>query len=333
MTVLVTGGAGYVGSICAEELLSFGARVVVIDNLTTGHRAAIPSGATFVQADFGDQTTVSQVCCDFGVTAVMHFAGATLVERSMTDPQYYFELNIQKGLALVDTILRLKISNFIFSSTAAVYGEPQFTPITEDHPTSPINAYGESKLIFEKILTWYNRAYGLRCAIMRYFNAAGASQCLGEDHRPETHVLPLLLEAVQDPTHKFRLYGSDYPTADGSCIRDFVHVRDIAQAHILALQALPKIGFRIYNVGHGSGYSVRQVVAAVEEVTGCLIPLEIRDRRQGDPAVLLADPSRLRKELNWSPNQSDLKTIVSTAWAWRKLRAAGHFNVKSSGSA
>jgi UDP-glucose 4-epimerase len=242
----------------------------------------------------------------------------------MTEPQYYFQNNVQKGLAFLEILLAQGVRRFIFSSTAAVYGEPVSTPITEDHPTKPINAYGESKMMLETILDWYHHAYGLSCVALRYFNAAGASERLGEDHRPETHLLPLLLEAALNTNKPFQIYGDDYPTPDGTCIRDFVHVRDIAQAHILALWALPKLGFRIYNVGHGHGYSIREVVKAVEEITGRKLPVRAGPRRPGDPAVLVASPQKLCRELKWKPRYSDLYTIVRSAWAWKLSHPNGY---------
>jgi len=319
MNVLVTGGAGYVGSICTEELIRAKHRVVIVDDLSTGHRKAVPEGACFVKADVADRARIRHICRRHGIDSVMHFAGATLVESSMTEPQYYFQNNVQKGLAFLETLLEQHVRCFIFSSTAAVYGEPLSAPIPEDHPTKPINAYGESKLMLETILDWYHRAYGLNSVALRYFNAAGASEQLGEDHRPETHLLPLLLEAALNTNKPFQIYGDDYPTPDRTCIRDFVHVRDIARAHIVALRALPTLGFRIYNVGHGRGYSIREVVRAVEEITGRKLTIRVGPRRPGDPAVLVASPQKLCRDLQWTPRFSDLQTIVRSAWAW-KLR-------------
>jgi len=324
MNVLVTGGAGYVGSVCVKQLLTAGHKVAVIDDLSTGHRQAVPRGALFVQADLADTTTIGQVVEDMGVAAVMHFAAATLVEKSMTEPRYYFEINVQKALQFLDLVWNLKVSDFIFSSTAAVYGEPVSTPITEDHPLRPINAYGESKLMFEKILHWYHRAYGLRYVALRYFNAAGADDELGEDHRPETHVIPRLLDAALDPAFEFAIYGDDYPTSDGTCVRDYVHVLDIAQAHLLALNALPVVEGAIYNVGQSEGHSIREVVDAVAEVTGRRLPVRTGPRRVGDPAVLVASSEKIRRELGWCPRHSDLKDIVRSAWEWKQRHAAGH---------
>jgi UDP-glucose 4-epimerase len=324
VNVLVTGGAGYVGSVCVKQLLTVGHKVAVIDDLSTGHRQAVPRGALFVQADLADTKTIGQVVRDTGVAAVMHFAAATLVEKSMTDPRYYLETNVQKALQFLFLLLEFKVNDFIFSSTAAVYGEPVSTPITEDHPLRPINAYGESKLMFEKTLHWYRRAYGLRYVALRYFNAAGADGELGEDHRPETHLIPRLLDATMDPASEFAIYGDDYPTADGTCIRDYVHVLDIAQAHLLALDALPVVKGAVYNVGHSEGHSIREVIDAVAEVTGRRIPVRRGPRRAGDPAVLVASSEKIRRELRWRPRHSDLKNIVRSAWEWKQRHATGY---------
>lgn len=324
MNVLVTGGAGYVGGICAEELIRARHKVVIIDDLSTGHRKAVPAGASFIEADIADQAKVRRMIRRHRIDSVMHFAGATLVEKSMTEPQYYFQNNVQKGLMLLEALLAEGVKRFIFSSTAAVYGEPVSTPITEDHRIQPINAYGESKMMFERILDWYHRAYGLKCIALRYFNAAGATAQLGEDHRPETHLLPWLLDAAMDGGKPFEIFGDDYPTPDGTCIRDFVHVRDIAQAHILALRALPKVRFRIYNVGHGQGYSVREVIEVVKKVTGRRLGIRVGPRRPGDPAVLVASPRKLCRELKWKPRFSDLQTIVRSAWDWKLSHPNGY---------
>jgi UDP-glucose 4-epimerase len=324
VNILVTGGAGYVGSVCAGQLLAERHRVVVVDNLATGHREAVPSGAAFVEADIAERDTIAAVIARHGIEAVMHFAGETLVTKSMTDPRCYFENNLRKGMALLDTVMAGGVDKFIFSSTAAVFGEPVFTPITEAHPTQPINAYGESKLMYEKVLSWFHRAYGLRYIAVRYFNASGAGAGCGEDHRPETHLIPLLLEAALDGNKEFQVYGDDYATADGTCVRDYVHVLDIAQAHILALHALQDGRSGVYNVGSGRGYSVREVLQAVEAVTGKRLRVRMAPRRSGDPAVLVASPDKLAAELGWQPQYSNLTEIVRSAWRWKQQHPHGY---------
>ena len=324
MKVLVTGGAGYVGSICAQQLILAGHKVVILDDLSTGHRGALPKRAKFVLGDFADNRKIRKIAEGLGIEAVMHFGGATLVEKSMTDPHYYFKSNVQKGIQLLETLLDLGVKNFIFSSSAAVYGEPVSVPITETHPTQPINPYGESKLMFERILESHSRAYGLHYIALRYFNAAGATPAYGEDHRPETHLIPRLLDAARNSKHPFEVYGTDYPTPDGTCIRDFVHVLDIAQAHLLAMQALPKVQSAIYNIGHGKGHSIRAVLRAVKAVTGRPIQIKYGPRRPGDPAVLVASPRKIQQELKWKPRYSDLRTIVRSAWHWKQRHPSGY---------
>jgi UDP-glucose 4-epimerase len=255
----------------------------------------------------------------------MHFAGYILVEKSMTDPRSYFQNNVSQSLAFLDTLLECGVMKFIFSSSAAVYGEPVATPITEAHQKIPINPYGESKLMFERILEWYRRAYGLQYAAMRYFNAAGASQQFGEDHHPESHLLPRVLDCALDPAKEFVIYGEDYPTPDGSCVRDYVHVLDIAQAHILAMNCLDdeqKQG--AYNIGSSQGYSVREVVQTVKEVTGRSPKVRIGQRRDGDPAILVASHDRLMRELGWKPRFSALLDIVKSAWEWKQKHPQGY---------
>ena len=330
MNVLVTGGAGYVGSICAEQLVAAGHNVVVIDDLSAGHRAAVHSEAYFLEADFGDTMLISDLVREHSIDAVMHFAGETLVEKSMTDPRVYFRSNVWKSLDFLDTLLKCEVRKFIFSSSAAVYGEPISTPITENHPTQPINAYGESKLMFERILEWYRRAYGLRYAALRYFNAAGASQLNGEDHNPESHLLPRLLNALVNRTQRFVIHGDDYSTPDGTCVRDYVHVLDIAEAHKLAMEALgenPRQG--AFNIGSSAGYSVRQVVDAAEEVTGRALRFCVGPRRQGDPAILIASHERLAQTLGWKPRYSNLRDIVQSAWAWKQMHPQGYIRTEA----
>jgi len=328
MNVLVAGGAGFVGSVCSEQLLAAGHTVLVVDNLSTGHREAVSRTAFFVEGDFGNPALIRDLVRDHHIDAVMHFAGETLVEKSMTDPRVYFQNNVKKGLDLLDTLLECRVKKFVFSSTAAVYGEPVTTPIAETHPKVPINAYGESKLMFEHILEWYRRAYGLQYAALRYFNAAGASQHFGEDHHPESHLLPRILDCVLDADQEFVIYGDDYATPDGSCVRDYVHVLDIAQAHILAMDALPdKQRQGAYNIGSSRGYSVREVVRTVEEVTGRKLRVRVGDRRKGDPGILVATHDRVVRELGWTPRISSLRDIVQSAWDWKRKHPGGYAEV------
>lgn len=325
MNIILTGGAGYVGSVCAQELLAAGNTVVVLDNLSTGHRAAVPQSAVFIEGDFGDASLVRDVVNGYRIEAAMHFAGETLVGKSVSDPQPYFRTNVQKGIEFVDALLTSGVRRLIFSSTAAVYGEPLTTPITEEHPKNPINAYGESKLMFERILEWYQKAYQLEFAAPRYFNAAGATQIHGEHHSPETHLLPLLLQSLLDPDYEFVIHGDDYPTADGTCVRDYVHVVDIARAHILALQGISQGKFNgTFNVGTGQGCSVLQMVKAVEDVTGLRLKFRVGPRRAGDPATLVASHQRLSRELGWRQRRSNIVEIVRSAWSWSKLHPHGY---------
>jgi UDP-glucose 4-epimerase len=325
MRVLVTGGAGYVGSVCSEQLINAGHEVTVLDDFRTGHRAAVHPSAQLVEGDFGDMAVVRGLLRKVELDAVMHFAGETLVEKSMSDPRSYFHANVRSGIDFLDALLDHGIKMFVFSSTAAVYGEPVVTPITETHPTNPINAYGESKLIFEHILDWYRRAYGFRYFALRYFNAAGASVVYGEAHNPESHLLPRILDSVLRPASEFVIHGEDYDTPDGTCIRDYVHVADIAHAHILALAALREgKHWGAYNIGTNKGHSVREVLRAVEEVTGHKLRFRIGPRREGDPAILVASHERLAETLGWRPRFSDLREIVRSAWVWRQQHPRGY---------
>ena len=353
MNILVTGGAGYVGSIVAEELLKQGHKVIVLDNLQQGHKEAVLSKAEFIVADIRQAEALDTVFRQAKIDAVMHMAAETVVEYSMTDPGRYFQSNIIGGINLLDTMLKYDVFKFIFSSSAAVYGEPQSVSIVEDHSKIPLNAYGESKLMFERILEWYGRAYGLKHISLRYFNAAGASEQLGEDHYPETHLIPNVLKValLQSPAPNpqcqglgtrgqgfVSIFGADYPTKDGSCIRDYVHVVDIAQAHILALEKVESptpspqspgagdqgLGTVAYNLGNGDGYSVLEVVETAKKVTGIDIPVKMCSRRPGDPVVLVANSDRARAELDWQPRFPELGTIIDSAWQWIRQHPEGY---------
>ena len=317
MHLLVTGGAGYVGSVVAEFALSAGYQVTVIDNLQGGKRAAVPEGCRLVAADFGDERALEQVLSSGRVDAVIHLAAEAAIATSITDPAKYFVNNVAKGLTLLEAMRRHGVGRIVFSSTAATYGEPLTVPIAEDHPLQPINAYGESKLMFERCLTWFHRAYGLRAICLRYFNAAGATAVHGEDRPEETHLIPLALAAATGKSDVLNVYGTDYPTPDGTCVRDYVHVADIARAHLAALARIDDIGFECFNVGSESGYSVLDVIKATEAVIKRRIPRIIGPRRPGDPAVLVATASKLSRVLGWQPQQSSLETIIATAWEWR----------------
>ncbi len=324
MNILVTGGAGYVGSIVSEELLKQGYKIIVMDNLQQGHRGAILPEAEFVLADSGDPQALDEVFSHFQVDAVMHMAAETVVEFSMSDPKRYFQNNIVGGINLLNAMLKHNVKRFIFSSSAATYGEPQKTPIEEDHPQIPVNSYGETKLMFEKILEWYGRAYELKHISLRYFNAAGASERLGEDHNPETHLIPNVLKAALDKNSPVAIFGTDYPTKDGSCIRDYVHVIDIAQAHVLALAKLGELSGRAYNLGNGDGYSVLEVVETAKRVSGVDIPKILSQRRAGDPAVLVASSSRAKSELGWKPQFPELESVIQSAWRWMREHPDGY---------
>jgi UDP-glucose 4-epimerase len=324
MNILVTGGVGYVGSVVTEELLSKGYSVVILDNLQQGHREAIARGARLVT---GDVRSVQDLEVLFSVNkfdAVMHMAGETLVGFSMTDPQRYFHNNIIGGINLLDTMLKHDVKKIIFSSSAATYGEPKHVPIQEDHPQLPVNSYGETKLMFEKVLAWYGRAYGIKHISFRYFNAAGASETLGEDHRPETHLIPIVIKATLGLQGPVSIFGDDYPTKDGSCLRDYVHVKDIAQAHRLALEKVDVLAGRAYNLGSSNGFSNFQVVEAASRIIGKKTPMKIAPRRAGDPAVLVASSEKAKAELGWKPQFSELNAIIESAVRWHQAHPKGY---------
>jgi UDP-glucose 4-epimerase len=324
MNILVTGGAGYIGSIVSEQLAKQGHEVLVLDNLQQGHHPTIDEDPVFLWFDLDEVDVLEDILVQCQIDAVVHMAAETVVEYSVTDPRHYFKTNIIDGITLLDTMVKSNVKRIIFSSSASVYGEPESSSIGEDHPKKPINAYGETKLMFENILKWYGHAYGLKHISLRYFNAAGASGTHGEDHRPETHLIPNILKAAMNPGKPVTVFGTDYPTRDGSCVRDFVHVVDIARAHILALEKLDEFNGRAYNLGSGKGYSVLEVIDIAREVTGVDIPVEIHPGRAGDPAVLVANSNRARAELGWNPEHTTLREIIESAWKWMKEYPDGY---------
>ncbi len=325
MRALVTGGAGYVGSVVVEELLAAGAeRVVVLDDLSKGHAGAVVPPAELVRGDIGDAALVGELCRAHRIEVVVHMAARSLVGESVALPALYYDLNLTRSLRLLDAMLAAGVAKIVFSSTAAVYGEPASSPITEEVSTAPLNPYGDSKLAFERALGWYQEAYGLRWASLRYFNAAGATQSNGEQHEPETHLVPSVLAVARGAAPAVEIFGDDYPTPDGTCVRDYIHISDLARAHVLAIPALDRIGGRVYNLGCGGGHSVAQVIAAAREVTGHRIPTEVAPRRPGDPPVLVASSERIRRELGWQPAHPDLRDILASAWSWLQSHPAGY---------
>jgi UDP-glucose 4-epimerase len=324
-SILVTGAAGYIGSVVAEELVKDGKHIITLDNLTQGHRESVTEGALFVRGDLGDAAFLDTLFRENRIDAVVHLAARTLVGESVTNPALYFENNLVYGLNLLNAMRKYQVQKIVFSSSCAVYGQPPGDTITENTPKNPINPYGEAKLAFEKALYWYAAAYGLSSISLRYFNAAGASERFGEDHDPETHLIPNVLKAALGRGKNITVFGTDYPTRDGSCIRDYVHVIDIARAHLLALQKLDGPGVcRAYNLGNGKGYSVLEVIDATRKVTGADIPVVLSERRPGDPPVLVAEAGLARAELGWEPVYTDLVEIIETAYKWTKNHPSGY---------
>jgi UDP-glucose 4-epimerase len=324
MRVLVTGGAGYIGSVVVEELIKDGHEVVVYDSLYKGHRGAVAPGAKFVEAELTETEKLGRTLAGEGVEAVIHMAADSLVGESVENPSKYYRNNVLAGLALLDAMREAGVKRIVFSSTAAVYGEPEKQPIEETDPTRPTNPYGETKLAFEQALKWYDAAHGLRYASLRYFNAAGATARCGESHNPETHLIPIVLQVAEGTREAVEIYGDDYPTRDGTCVRDYIHVVDLARAHIMALDVLEE-GSRIYNLGcGGKGYTVREVIETARDVTGRDIPLRTAARRPGDPAVLVASSDKIRRELGWQPSMQDLRAIVESAWNWMQSHPRGY---------
>ena len=323
MRVAVTGGAGYIGSVVTEVLLRDRHQVLVIDDLSKGHREAVEREAEFTALDLMDASGIGAALSRFRADAVVHMAAHSLVGESVTDPAKYYRNNVSGGLSLLDGMRAAGVHRLVFSSTAAVYGEPATVPIHETDETLPANTYGETKLAFERALGWFAGAYGLSSISLRYFNAAGATARHGEEHDPETHLIPLVLRAADGQRRVVTVFGEDYPTADGTCVRDYIHVEDLARAHVLALNNLDSPGqCRAYNLGCGGrGYSVREVIASAMRVTGRTIPVSIAPRRPGDPAVLVASSDRIRRDLGWEPRHRALDGIVLSAWEWMRRRA------------
>ena len=321
MRVFVAGGAGYIGSACSEYLLDRGYEVTVFDDLITGHIEAVDPRAKFIKANLADRENLKKVVKEGNYDAIMHFAAFSLVGESMKNPSKYFNNNLANAINLADAAVEGGVKTFVFSSTAATFGEPKEIPIKEDAPQLPINPYGESKLCFEKVLNWYSKIYGLKYAALRYFNAAGATEKYGEDHNPETHLIPILLQVAQGKREKAMLFGDDYDTPDGTCIRDYIHILDLAQAHEKALYA-PKSGH--YNLGTGSGLSVMQILEAARKVTGHPIPAEVVPRRPGDPPRLIADSTRARQELGWKPQFENAEAIIASVWKWLQKHPNGY---------
>jgi len=316
--LVVTGGAGYVGSVCSKVLLEEGHTVTIVDNFSTGNRDAVPEGATLVEDDIND--VIDDVLSDGPVDGVLHFAARSLVGESVEKPDEYWRDNVGTTLALLNSMRDCDVTNLVFSSTAATYGEPERVPITEDMPTAPTNAYGATKLAIDYAITSYATAFGLGATSLRYFNVAGAYSGLGENHATETHLIPLVLQVAQGKREKIFMYGDDWPTADGTCVRDYIHIRDLADAHLLALQSNTPGKHRIFNLGSGDGYSVKEVIEACRRVTGHPIPADIAPRRAGDPATLIASSQRAKDELGWTPTRTDLDQIVADAWEYTQSR-------------
>jgi UDP-glucose 4-epimerase len=322
--ILVAGGAGYIGSVVVGQLLERGYDPVVYDDLSHGHRAALPKGVQLIVGDIADRAALDRAFSELKPQAVMHFAAFIEAGESMQVPEKYFRNNTASALTLLEVVLAHRVSRFVFSSTAALYGTPEKTPILETAPLQPTNAYGASKLLVEQMLEWFHRIHGLRYASLRYFNVAGAAGEQGEDHHPESHLIPLAFQVAQGARKELAIFGTDYPTPDGTCIRDYIHVSDLAEAHLLVLKSLEEKDRLIYNLGNGQGFSVREVIETVRRLTGHPIPTKESPRRPGDPAVLVASAERIKKELGWQARFPDLESIVRSAWAWRQSHPKGY---------
>ncbi len=324
MNVLVTGGAGYIGSVVTAELIKRGHHVIVYDNLSKGFRGAVPRKTELIVGDIGDKTNLTRVITTCGIGSVLHFAAFIEAGESMNVPEKYFRNNSMNTLSLLEVLVETGVKNFVFSSTAALYGEPENIPIRETDPLRPTNAYGESKLLVERMLEWFHRIHGLRYASLRYFNAAGATEELGEAHNPESHLIPIILQVALGKRDSISVFGSDYKTKDGTCVRDYIHVLDLAQAHLLALEALAEKPQQIYNLGNGRGFTVHEVIETARRVTGHKIPAVAAPRRPGDPAVLVASSEKIQQTLGWKPQRGDLETIVASAWEWTRKHPKGY---------
>lgn len=324
--VLVTGGAGYVGSACVERLLGLGCRVAIYDNLSMGHREAVPDGAALEVGDLADRGRLAEVFAAFRPDVVMHFAAFALAGESYEKPTIYYRNNVSNGINLVDAMVAAGVKSIIFSSSCSVYGEPGVVPITEDLPKLPINPYGKTKLAFEHLLDDCENAYGLKSVCLRYFNAAGATASRGEDHDPETHIIPIVLKSALGQGGEIAVYGDDYPTSDGTCVRDYVHIEDLAQAHEQALGLLRQGKSDRINLGNGDGFSVMQVIKVAEKVTGRPVRYTVAPRRRGDPATLVGSSARARSILGWKPHHPSLEDIIETAWRWHREHPNGYRN-------
>lgn len=325
MKILVTGGAGYIGSVTVEQLVEAGKEVVVLDNLSLGHREAVHPEATLEVGDLANREVVSKIIQTHQPDAVMHFAAKSLVGESMENPSLYLGDNVTNGLNLLRAMAEHGVNKFILSSTANLFDQPEAIPITEQERIVPGSPYGESKFFLERMLHWYSIIYGMRYACLRYFNAAGASDTRGEDHNPELHLIPIVLQVALGQRDDVKIFGDDYDSPDGTCVRDYIHIIDLAQAHILALQALDT-GNCVYNLGNGSGYSVKQVIETARNITGHAIPASVAPRRAGDPAVLVAGSDKIRQELGWAPRFPELHDIIASAWTWHQAHPHGYSN-------
>lgn len=326
MAVLVTGGAGYIGSHTVAELLARGEEVVIVDSLETGHKDAVLGGTLHI-GDIRDSAFLDSVFAQHSIDAVIHFAAYSLVGESMSNPAKYYDNNVHGTLVLLEAMRKHQVSRIVFSSTAATYGEPERTPIDETEATNPTNVYGETKLTMERMMRWFDQAHDIRYVSLRYFNAAGAHENgkIGEDHRPETHLIPLVLQTALGQRKEMKVFGNDYPTADGTCIRDYIHVSDLADAHVLAVEYLRGGGQSdVFNLGSGNGFSVLEVIQTAERVTGRSVPTVLEERRAGDPAVLIASANKAKSVLGWNPKRDDLNVLIDSAWRWHQARPHGY---------